>query len=103
MAYYPLEKLINLDEGYRRQYRLGARNILLLVEQGQYFICEALCPHLAAPLIEGRLVAGKIQCVKHGFEFDLASGVHSQAQQTGCRHLQVYLPVFEGDTLGVEL
>lgn len=103
MAYYPLEKLINLDEGYRRQFRVGAHDILLLVDQGQYFICEALCPHLASPLIRSALVAGKIQCAKHGFEFDLASGTHSQARQTGCRALQVYPPAFDGDTLGVEL
>ncbi len=41
MRFYPLEKLINLHDGYTRQYKIDSLQLLLLQRDGQLHLIEA--------------------------------------------------------------
>jgi nitrite reductase/ring-hydroxylating ferredoxin subunit len=37
-------------------------------------VCDAACPHLAGPLVEGRVQGAEVRCPWHGHRFDLDTG-----------------------------
>jgi nitrite reductase/ring-hydroxylating ferredoxin subunit len=41
---------------------------------GSLRVCDAACPHLAGPLVEGRVAGAEVRCPWHGHRFDLATG-----------------------------
>ena len=50
MRFQPLEKLINLEDGYMRRFRIDALDVLLVQQEGQVHVFEATCPHRGHPL-----------------------------------------------------
>ena len=56
MRFLPLEKLINLHDGYRRRFRVDALEVLLLQEAGALHILESRCPHRGHPLDEADIL-----------------------------------------------
>lgn len=103
MAFYPLEKLINLRDGYRRVFRVAGVDLLLIQDQGECFLIRDLCPHKDFPLHTGQLRRGILQCAYHGMAFSLRSG--ECVMQPGVKALCLtrYVLVYEGSTVGVEL
>lgn len=53
---------------------VGGVDILLCWADGVPFAYRNQCTHLAKPLDDGRLIAGRIQCPFHGACFDVRSG-----------------------------
>lgn len=95
-----LERLLNLDEGYRQVFQLQGRSLLLIVVEGRTLLLENRCPHQGAALDKASITAGVLRCPRHGIEFDLASG---RALSAPCASL-VYLPVAYGaDRVGIDL
>jgi len=45
MRFQPLEKLINLGDGYRRAFKIDSLGLLLLQVGDQRYLIEARCPH----------------------------------------------------------
>src|SRR6266481_5825178 len=41
---------------------------------GQFFAVENFCPHRGAPLAEGILCEYTVECILHGWEFDVRTG-----------------------------
>lgn len=95
-----LERLINLDEGYKRGFEVAGRRLLLIVDQGQHLLFENRCPHQGAPLHDGTLVAGVLRCRHHGIEFDVHSG---RPRQGNCGSLKRWPVAYDGDRLGLDL
>ncbi len=100
MAFYPLERLINLYDGYQRVFRVAGQSLLLIQDQGRCYLILNQCPHQLRPL-EGSTVANhSISCKHHGITFDLATG----NPQGGCTNgLQRVRISYEGNQLGVDL
>ena len=98
MRFLPLEKLINLRDGYRRRIKIDQLDLLLLQEAGQLHIIHSRCPHREHPLDQGDVDDGYIYCPLHGFGFSLADGHHDGGL---CQALQIYTPVFEGSDVGI--
>jgi nitrite reductase/ring-hydroxylating ferredoxin subunit len=95
-----LERLLNLEEGYRRVFPLPGRSLLLMVVEGRTLLLENRCPHQGAPLHNATLAAGVLRCARHGIEFDLLSGRALNAQCPGL----VQLPLaYTADRVGIEL
>jgi len=99
-VFVTLERLINLDEGYKRAFAVSGRQLLLIVDQGQHLLFENRCPHQGAPLHDGTLANGMLRCRRHGIEFDVHSGRPRLAQ---CGALTRWPVVYEGDRLGIDL
>jgi len=56
-------------------------------------VCDAACPHLAGPLVEGRVRGAELRCPWHGHRFDLDTGA---CRSSALFALTVY-PVVEVD------
>lgn len=98
MAFYPLEKLHQLFDGYSRAFRVEGRDLLLVQSNGQVHLIENRCPHMDAPLTHATLNNGYIRCPLHGIEFNLVTGQGSCPQP-----LTHYEPIYEGNKVGIDL
>jgi len=98
MAFYPLEKLHRLHDGYLNPFRIEGRDLLLVQSDGVAFVIENRCPHMDAPLTYASVTKGRIRCPLHGIEFDLRTGRGSCSKS-----LQSLPVIYEGNQLGVEL
>ncbi len=102
MAYVALEKLQNLQDGYRRSLRLAGQELLLLHEQGRTCLIKNACPHLGAPLTQATLVDNCLRCPMHGMAFDLRTG--RAVNSPNCQGALQFLPlIYEGNTIGIDV
>jgi len=103
MRFRPLEKLINLGDGYRREFRIDEWALLLAQEQGEVYLLEARCPHREHALDTASIRGGAIECPLHRYRFRLADGALLHASEEPCRALKTWPLVYEGNELGVML
>ena len=100
MAFYRLEKLINLIDGYRKEFRVAGHEILVVHQSGQTFLLENFCPHRGVSLSKGIISSGAITCPGHGFQFDLSNG---HCIKGLCSALTTYPVEYDQAYLGVNL
>lgn len=101
MPYVAVEKLQNLQDGYRKLLRIAGQELLLLHEQGKTCLIKNACPHMGAPLITATLVNNYLRCPMHGIAFDLKTGRAVNAP--GCTGSLQFLPlIYEGNTVGID-
>lgn len=99
MSFIALEKLHNLQEGYRRVFQVGGASYLLIHEDGQTHLILNRCPHAGADLSASSIGAGRLRCPRHGAEFELQSG---RSLTPVCSGALTRVPViYEGNTLGI--
>lgn len=103
MYFHSLEKLINLGDGYRRQFRIDHLSLLLAQDEGERYLFESHCPHREHPLDTAAIIGGMLECPLHRYRFDLGNGEVLQATELPCRGLRVYSLVYEGNEVGVML
>ncbi len=103
MRFQPLEKLINLHDGYARSFKIDNLQLLLRQESGRLCLTESHCPHRGHPLTTGTLANDTIECPLHGYCFSTVNGALIRAEQETCRPLKVYDIVYEGNELGLML
>tara|TARA_R110002049_G_scaffold56036_13_gene154906 strand:- start:780 stop:1097 length:318 start_codon:yes stop_codon:yes gene_type:complete len=103
MRFYPLDKLINLFDGYSRQFKIDNLQLLLLEHLGEHYILEARCPHRSHSLRDAVIVDGNIRCPLHQYEFCLKDGRLMRATEEPCRGLRTFEVVYEGNEIGVML
>jgi len=69
--WYPVAPLSTLDPSRPLATELlGQRLVLWCDANGEWQCFEDKCPHRLAPLSEGRLEGGNLQCAYHGWEFN---------------------------------
>ena len=102
MRFYPLEKMMNLEDGYTRQFKIDALQLLLVQREGSVHLLEAPCPHRGHPPSEGEIADGVMRCPRHNYRFSLQDGTPLQ-QVEHCRALRVWPLVYEGNEIGVML
>jgi 3-phenylpropionate/trans-cinnamate dioxygenase ferredoxin subunit len=100
MAFYPIEKLHRLHDGYQRAITLSGEPLLVLQAQGQIHILRNVCPHMDAPLTYATVKQGVLRCPLHGIEFYLNNG---EAVRSVVGSLRKYPVVYVGDQVGVDL
>lgn len=101
MRFQPLEKLINLHDGYRRRIKIDELDVLLLQHENQVHILQSRCPHQEYSLEAADIDQGQIVCPIHRYRFDLESG--RPVNTRGCAALNLWQPVFEGNEVGILL
>ncbi|MFT7491881.1 MAG: nitrite reductase/ring-hydroxylating ferredoxin subunit [Pseudohongiellaceae bacterium] len=100
MAFYALERLTNLYDGYCRSYQIVGRPLLLVQQNGQRYLLLNQCPHRQMPLTRATLSGDFIRCPSHGLRFNLITG----ATADGCANrLQFFRLCYDGVTVGVNL
>ncbi|MBC9250634.1 Rieske iron-sulfur protein [Pseudomonas alcaligenes] len=95
-----LERLINLDDGYRQSFQVDGRSLMLLVVENQPLLLESRCPHQGASLHSATVVGRVLRCSRHGIEFDLLSG---RPLNAACTNLTLLKPAYDGDRIGIDL
>ncbi|MBN7798808.1 Rieske (2Fe-2S) protein [Parahaliea mediterranea] len=103
MRFYPLDKLINLHDGYTRQFKIDNLQLLLIQRDSERYLIEAQCPHRAHPLDAATIDKGVIQCALHQYRFSIADGRLLHATEEPCRGLRTFDLVYERNEIGVML
>jgi len=104
MAFFPIEQLNRLYDGYQKAFKIAGRDLLLLQQDGVPFVIENRCPHMDAPLTYAAQVpGGLLRCRVHGIEFELASGKACGPLANTIDGLKKFPVVFDGNQLGVDL
>jgi nitrite reductase/ring-hydroxylating ferredoxin subunit len=52
----------------------GRTFAVFVLGEGSLRVSDAACPHLAGPLVEGRVRGAELRCPWHGHRFDLDTG-----------------------------
>jgi nitrite reductase/ring-hydroxylating ferredoxin subunit len=103
MRFYPLEKLINLQDGYRRSFKIDQHHLLLLQSDGEPYLVESMCPHRGHSLETASIDGGFIECPLHHYQYSLSDGALIQSTEEACRGLRTYVIVYEANEIGVML
>jgi len=100
MAFFKLEHLTNLYDGYRQTFSINGLSLLLIQDEGQRYLFLNQCPHQQAPLSNGTVTKGEIHCAYHGMRFNLQTG----STLDGCNErIQFFTLAYEGSSLGVDI
>jgi nitrite reductase/ring-hydroxylating ferredoxin subunit len=102
VAFFSLEKLINMHDGYRKQFVLNRQELLLAQHLGEHFIMQANCPHRHWPLQAAVINEGVILCKKHGMSFNLTTGQPANSAAYDCKNLKLYNVAYEGNSIGID-
>jgi nitrite reductase/ring-hydroxylating ferredoxin subunit len=100
MQYVPLEKLINLYDGYRQVFMVNGVEVLLLQENGRRYLVQANCPHSDWPMQSAPVMGDIITCSQHGWSFNMNTG-RSANQRAGNCKLECYKITYEENTIGL--
>jgi len=101
MRFQPLEKLMNLYDGYARAFKIDNLSLLLRQEAGTVYLTDSHCPHRGTPLATATVIDGTIVCPSHGYCFSAVDGALLSSGQEACKPLRVYEIVYEGNELGL--
>jgi len=88
-------KLSQLPEGELLAVELGGESVLLVNVGGEIKAVSETCPHEEAPLSEGYLDDGTLECPWHSSIFDLATG--EVLEGPSLEDLKTYPVHIEGD------
>ena len=103
MRFFPLEKLINLHDGYSRRFKIDSRQVLRVQERGELYLFEAHCPHRSHPLDGAGVEHGVVECALHHYRFSLDDGRLLHATEETCRGLRTFPVIYEGNEVGLLL
>jgi len=90
-----------VPENEMRQFTLKGKEILAINQNMKFYCLEARCTHAGAPLAEGEVENGVLQCPWHGSRFKIDTGevVRGPAE----KQLPVYHCIVQDDKLLIEL
>ncbi len=103
MRFHPLEKLINLRDGYTARFKIDNLSLLLLQRGEQRLLIESHCPHREHPLDVATIDGDRIQCALHQYQFSLSTGELLIATEEPCRGLRTFELIYEGNEVGILL
>lgn len=99
--YHRLESLMNLQPGYRREFIVAGRQLLLVQPENKPFLIENRCPHQGFSLIDATVRGDKITCAAHIVTFSMQDGAVQPGSAVKCGALKVFELVFRGNEVGV--
>lgn len=101
MRFFPLEKLINLNDQYTRQFKIDALQLLLIQRKGELYLIESNCPHRENPLDVASISGETITCALHNYQFSLRDGSLLASTEEPCRALRTFELIYEGTEVGL--
>jgi nitrite reductase/ring-hydroxylating ferredoxin subunit len=101
MRFFPLEKLINLHDGYTARFQIDELSLLLLEREGERYLVEANCPHQGHALDDAAITSDCIECPRHRYCFSLSTGRLQTPSGEACRPLRVFDLVYRDNDVGV--
>lgn len=86
-------RLVSVDEvspGYAKAFDVEGRSVLLVCGEGGARLVQNVCPHAGSPLEGGRVSGHRFRCPRHGYIFDLETGVSSRGPREGFGPLRFF-------------
>jgi 3-phenylpropionate/trans-cinnamate dioxygenase ferredoxin subunit len=74
MTLYLLCRIDDVPENEIKQFNLKGKEILVINQNMKFYCLQARCTHAGAPLVEGELENGVLQCPWHGSRFKIETG-----------------------------
>ena len=68
-------KLSEIPPGRTLEKQILARRIMIVNDGGRLYALEGDCKHQRAPLAGGEVTGGTIACRRHGWRYNLKTGV----------------------------
>ena len=101
MTLYVLCRKDEVQEDELRQFNLKENEILVIKRNSKFYCLDARCTHAGAPLAEGELEDGYLQCPWHGSRFNIETGevIRGPAK----KQLRIYHSIVKDNNLLVEL
>lgn len=69
--------------GYVKAFDVGGQSVLLVCSEQGVRAMQNICPHAGSPLEGGRISGHRFRCPRHGYIFDLETGVSSRGPREG--------------------
>lgn len=92
-------KITDLPQGRGATVELkNGAEVALFNIGGKFHAIENFCPHKGVPLADGNIRGGVIECQRHGWKFDLATGVCFE--KDGCS-IEAYEVIVEDEMIKV--
>lgn len=99
-SYIPVAKTTDVQPGQMKSFVVNEQSILIANWEGTCFATQDLCTHDDGTLADGELVAGEIECPRHGAHFDLQTG---RATLPAAFPIKTFPVKIEGDQILVAL
>lgn len=95
-------RLSDLSEGVGKALELKGRLIALFRKGSEVFAIDDCCPHMGAPLSDGRVEIDDaiVSCAWHGWRFRFTDGVWVDSPRTKVACYRVHI---EGDLVSIEV
>ncbi len=103
MRFFQLERLMNLYDGYRKQFKIDNYSLLLVQNEGRPYLIESQRPHREFPLSAANISGDELVCPQHGYRFDIRTGLLKHATEEHCRGLRCFELVYRDNVIGVML
>ena len=101
MTFYQLCRTEEIPENELKRFVLKGKEILVINRNMKFYCLDARCTHAGAPLAEGELENGVLQCPWHGSRFNIKNGLVIRGP--AAKQLRTYNCRIEEDRLLVEL
>ena len=74
MAWVKVANAKDLEEGSARVVEAGGKRLALCNTGEGFFAIDDMCSHDRGPLDQGKLMGKRIECPRHGAQFDVTTG-----------------------------
>lgn len=99
-TFVKVAKRTDIADGGRMSVEVDGRAILVFRIGDDVYAVEDVCTHDGQPLTEGALVAGAVECPRHGARFDVRTG--KALCMPAVEPVRVYNVRIAGDDIEVE-
>ncbi len=99
--YVPVAQISEIPSGQAKTVQAGGRPIALCNVNGTFYAIENRCSHDDGPLGEGMLADHRIECPRHGAQFDVTNG--QALTLPAVRPVHVFPVKVEGTQIFVEV
>jgi nitrite reductase/ring-hydroxylating ferredoxin subunit len=103
MTFFSLEDIAQMQDGYRKVFRVAGHHLLLLHHAGKSHLLDNICPHAGYPMDAGQIIENHLRCPMHGYLFNLDNGDCRESYEGPCNGLRIYTLVEHDGQVGVEL
>jgi 3-phenylpropionate/trans-cinnamate dioxygenase ferredoxin subunit len=74
MTWFKVAETDDIEEGHAKVVEAGGHRIALCNTGDGFYAVDDMCSHDRGPLDQGRLIGHKIECPRHGAQFDVTNG-----------------------------
>lgn len=74
MTWFKVAETDDIEEGHAKVVEAGGHRIALCNTGDGLYAVDDMCSHDRGPLDQGRLIGHKIECPRHGAQFDVTNG-----------------------------